>query len=60
MLYDPKIPREEALFFEMEDEPDIAIETNIPPDKLPFEVRQYLCPSTGTNYFMEPSKTAGK
>jgi len=57
MLYDPKIPKEEALFFEMEDDTDVTIETSIQPEKLPNEVRRYLCPSTGTNYFVESSRS---
>jgi putative nucleotidyltransferase with HDIG domain len=60
MLYDPKIPKDEALFFEMEDDADVTIENSIQPDKLPDEVRRYLCPSTGTNYFVEASQITGK
>ncbi len=60
MLYDPKIPKEEALFFEMEDDTDVTIEISIPPEKLPNEVRRYLCPTMGSNYFVEPSRIVPK
>lgn len=60
MLYDSKIPKDEALIFEMEDDTDVTIEISLQPEKLPPQVRLYLCPSTGTNYFVEASTTTRK
>lgn len=60
MLYDQKIPKDEAIFFEMEDDMGVTIEKSISPEKLSNEVCSYLCPSTGTNYFMQSSQVASK
>jgi putative nucleotidyltransferase with HDIG domain len=60
MLYDPKIPKEEALMIEMEDDPDVTIETSIQPNMLPDEIRLYLCPKTGYNYYMDASPAGNR
>lgn len=53
MLYDPDVPRAEALIFDMEDDLDVSIEKSIQPEKLPPEVRSYLSPSTHLSYFVD-------
>jgi hypothetical protein len=53
MLYDPEVPRSEALIFDMEDDQDMVIEKSIQPEKLPDEVRRYLNPGTHVTYFVD-------
>jgi putative nucleotidyltransferase with HDIG domain len=53
LLYDPNIPKDEALILDMEDDMDIAIEKSIPVGKLGDEVRLYLNLSRHVTYFME-------
>ena len=53
LLYDPNIPREEALICEMEEHEDIAIEKSIRSEELPEAVRNYLSASNHVTYFME-------
>jgi len=52
LLYDPNIPREEALICEMEENEDIAIEKSIHISELPDKVRLYLSATTQVTYFM--------
>jgi hypothetical protein len=52
LLYDPSIPREQALICEMEENEDIAIEKSIRVDELPDEVRFYLSATSNVTYFM--------
>ena len=53
MLYDPDVPRSEALIFDMEDDLDVNIEKSVQPEKLDPEVRYYLSPQTHLTYFMD-------
>ncbi|MEE9911336.1 MAG: HD-GYP domain-containing protein [Deltaproteobacteria bacterium] len=58
LLYDPNIPREEALICEMEEHEDIAIEKSIHSEELPEAVRNYLSATTHVTYFMEKGAAA--
>lgn len=53
LLYDPNIPKDDALILDMEDDMDIAIEKSIPVGRLTDEVRLYLNFSKHVTYFME-------
>jgi putative nucleotidyltransferase with HDIG domain len=53
LLYDPDVPKTDALIFDMEDDLDITIEKCIHADQLPDEMRLYLCPTRRVTYFME-------
>lgn len=53
MLYDPSVPRAQALIFDMTDDLDVSIERSIQPEKLDPEVRRYLNPSTYLTYFVD-------
>lgn len=56
MLYDPDIPKDEALIFDMEDDMDVSIETSVRPEKLAPEIRWYLSPSARITYFADAAK----
>lgn len=53
LLHDPAIPKEEAIFFELDEEPDLAIVRTLRPGSLPREVFEYLNPRARVNYFVE-------
>ncbi|MFH1059361.1 MAG: HD-GYP domain-containing protein [Pseudomonadota bacterium] len=62
LLYDPDIPKHEALILDLTDDPDLAITESLHPSKLPREIYDYLSPRTRVTYFVEdnlrnPSQT---
>jgi len=58
VLYDPDIPKSEALIFDMEDEPEVTIERNLKPEKLTPEVYRYFGYSGRANYFVDNNNPA--
>jgi putative nucleotidyltransferase with HDIG domain len=60
LLYDPNIPKDEALILDMEDDMDIAVEKSIPVERLADEVRLYLNLSRHVTYFVERGKRKEK
>lgn len=52
LIYDPQIPRDEALICEMENSDEIKIEHSIRIEELPDEVRLYLSATPNVTYFM--------
>ncbi len=56
MVYDPTIPKAEALIISLEAEPDIKIGKSLRPAQLPRQVHQYLNPSKNVTYFFDPKK----
>jgi len=58
LLYDPTIPKNEALIIELEDEPDLSILRSIHPSKLSTEIFNYLSPRARVIYFSEPSASS--
>lgn len=55
LLYDPDIPRHEALIVDMEDEPDLSIVESIHPSKLEPQIFAYLNPRARVSYFPQPA-----
>lgn len=53
LLYDPLVPKDEALIFGLDEEPELAIVHCISPKALPREIYNYLDPVSKTNYFPE-------
>lgn len=53
LLYDPAIPKEEAVFFDLDEEPELAIVRTLRPAELRPEVHDYLNPRTRVSYFLE-------
>ncbi len=61
LLYDPEVPKEEALMLDMADEPDLAIVSAMRPGNLPKEVFEYLSPRSRISYYSDgasPKKSA--
>lgn len=55
MLYEPEIPRSEAMLIDLRDA-DLKVETAVSPAILPLETVEYLSPRGRLDYFVEGSK----
>jgi putative nucleotidyltransferase with HDIG domain len=60
LLYDPNIPKDEALICEMADHDEVAIEKSLRIEEVPEQVRRYLSATTHVTYFMEQGAGEGK
>ena len=56
LVYDPDIPREEAVIVNLEQENDLNISKSLRPGQLPREVYQYLDPRKRVTYYFDPKK----
>ncbi len=54
VLYDPEVPKKEALIVDLADEPDLRVEKSIRLIHLPPETLNYLSPRSKITYFVEP------
>ncbi|MBL0728511.1 HD-GYP domain-containing protein [Piscinibacter sp. HJYY11] len=54
MVHEPKVPRDEALLLNLENEPRLGIRRSLKPQQLPTESLDYLSPRTRVAYFFEP------
>jgi putative nucleotidyltransferase with HDIG domain len=50
LLYDPQIPKDEAVFFDLDAEPDLRVVRTLRPGILPKEIYDYLDPRTRVTY----------
>lgn len=53
LLYDPEVPRDEAIIFDMEEDPDLSVVKSIHPSHLPKEIFTYLNPRAKVGYYMD-------
>lgn len=53
MIYDPDIPKSEAVILDLNEEKDLSIKRSIRPAKLPAAVYAYLSPRERVNYFFK-------
>lgn len=58
LLYDPSVPKEEALLLNLADEPDLSIVSTLRPAQLPKSVFDYLSLRSRISYFSETSNSA--
>ena len=56
LVYDPEIPKDEAVIINLEREKDINIAKSLRPNQLPREVYQYLNPRKHVTYYFDPSQ----
>jgi hypothetical protein len=56
LMYDPNVPKSEALLYDLEEFPDLEIDRSLRPSQLPEEIYVYLDPRTRVNYFFEATK----
>lgn len=61
LVYDPEVPKEEAIIIDLDVEPDISISKTFRPAQLPRDVFDYLSPRTRiTYYFDDAAETRSK
>lgn len=53
MLYDPTVPKEEALLLNMAEEPDLVVAETLRPSELPSLVFDYLSPRSRVSYYSD-------
>lgn len=56
IVYDPTVPKEEALIVDLEAEPKLAIAGSVRPSQLPSEALEYLNPRQQLTYFVDPRR----
>lgn len=59
VVYDPQVPKKEALIVDLREERDIKVLKSIRPAQLPKEVFDYLSPRTRTTYFVDTDDDGG-
>jgi hypothetical protein len=59
LIYDPEIPKEEAVMIDLEQEPELSISKAIRPIQLPTVVYEYLSPRKRVTYYFD-SDSSGK
>ena len=57
LLYEPSVPRDEAIHFDLETAAGIGIRRSIKPMQLPRPALDYLAPAQRVAYFFEPAGT---
>lgn len=60
LVHDTGRPRDEALFLDLEKEPEIGIRRSLQPSKMPPSALDYLAPRPRVAYFFESLSTAGE
>lgn len=55
LLYEPSVPKEEALMLDLLDEPDLVVARTLQPSGLPREIHDYLSPRSRISYYAEGS-----
>jgi HD-GYP domain-containing protein (c-di-GMP phosphodiesterase class II) len=55
VLYDPEVPKREALIVDLAEEPDLHVEKSIRLSHLPPEIMEYLNPRARITYYVDPS-----
>jgi HD-GYP domain-containing protein (c-di-GMP phosphodiesterase class II) len=55
LVHDPKVPRDEALYIDLESHPTLGIRRSIKPALLPRPALDYLAPGQRIAYFFEPA-----
>lgn len=56
LVYDPSIPKDEAVIITLERESDLSISKSLRPGLLPREVHEYLNPRKRITYYYDPKK----
>ena len=56
LIYDPGVPKSEAIILDLEHEPILEISESLKPAQLPAEVYDYLSPRKRTTYFFDSDR----
>ena len=57
LIYDPEVPKEEAILINLDEEPDFRVERTFRPTEIPREVFEYLSPRRRVTYYFGESTT---
>jgi HD-GYP domain-containing protein (c-di-GMP phosphodiesterase class II) len=60
LIFDPEVPKKEALIFDLEADPELAIVKSIHPGQLPQQIYDYLSPRTRVTHFIDNSDSQSK
>lgn len=55
LIYDPDVPKNEAIVVDLEQEPDVSISRALKPQQLPQPIFDYLAPRKRMSYFFDAS-----
>jgi len=58
LVHDAKVQRDEALYADLETEPDVGIRRSLKPAQMPPAALEYLAPGRRIAYFFEPVAVA--
>lgn len=53
LIYDPQVPREQAILVELASDLDVTISRALPPDQLPKPIHEYLSPGRNVTYYFD-------
>ncbi len=53
MIYDPGVPKEQAIIIDLEDEPEVSVTRTMRPQQLPQAAYDYLSPRKRTTYYFD-------
>ncbi|MBF0508028.1 MAG: DUF3391 domain-containing protein [Deltaproteobacteria bacterium] len=56
LIYDPDIPKEEAIIVDLKEETDLKVEKSVRPAKLPEQIYNYLSPRQRITYYVDPTE----
>ena len=57
IIYNPDIPKKEALIYDLMNEPHLQIDSSLKPSQLTHDAYEYLSPRTRVTYYMAESET---
>ncbi|MCP5277890.1 MAG: DUF3391 domain-containing protein [Thiobacillus sp.] len=58
LIYDPDVPKEEAIWLDLSEDPDLSVEKTLRPRELSKEVFDYLEPRSRVSYYSESNASA--
>lgn len=58
IVYDPEVPKEEAIILDLERETELNISKSLRPGQLPHEIYNYLSPRQHVTYYFDPQQAA--
>ena len=58
LVYDPAVPKEEAILVDLEQEPDVSVSKTLKPTQLPQAAYDYLAPRKRMSYYFSAAESA--
>lgn len=60
LIYDPQVPREQAILVELASDPDVTISRALQPDQLSKPIHEYLSPGRHVTYYFDTESSGPK